>query len=92
MPGNNIQFSFMTYFFLQTTLAVHSLAKTRVCVYPRELMLMNVTVPGQDIMVKTALPVSSTMGFFRLMKTLHSTQNIFFLPLQLSFSHVSNQL
>lgn len=50
--------------FLQTTLAVRSLAKTRVCVYLRVLMLMNVTVPGQDIMVKTALPVSLAMDCF----------------------------
>jgi len=48
-------------FFLQTTLAVYSLAKTRVCVYPKALMLMNVTVPGQVIMVKTALHVSLVM-------------------------------
>lgn len=59
MYGNNHLFLYDC--FLQTTLAVHSLAKTRVCVYPRALMLMNVTVPGQVIMVKTALPVSLAM-------------------------------
>lgn len=61
MHGNNLLFFLRFDFFLQTTLAVHSLAKTRVCVYPKVLMLMNVTVPGQVIMVKTALHVSLVM-------------------------------
>ncbi len=55
-------------------------------------MLMNVTVPGQDIMVKTALPVSLAMDCFYIenKRCVHST--LFFLALQPNFSHLSNQL
>lgn len=53
-------------------------------------MLMNVTVPGQDIMEKTALPVSLAIDCFYIENKRCVDSTLFFLSSQPNFSHVSN--